>query len=195
MCGSSPFVLQGAFPLNLLLSKMSTGDSFWILIMHLLGENSLPPFHRLELHSSKEPPGQVINPVPSIYLKWVNSTSIFNKAITIALMQITKASGTAWCSGWRDFSIFSQILEAGFPHGCTRAEESQVMGNLWEMDCANGTEGRGLYTVFSSSLQLPTWWGFHWLQRASEQALKVGCLASLCNCVVVVVVEQEAHFL
>lgn len=38
MCGSSSFVLQEAFPLNLLLSKMSTGDSFWILIMHLLGE-------------------------------------------------------------------------------------------------------------------------------------------------------------
>jgi len=33
MCGSSAFVLQEAFPLNLLVSKMSAGDSFWILIM------------------------------------------------------------------------------------------------------------------------------------------------------------------
>lgn len=45
MCGFSPFVLQGAFQLNLLLSKMSMGDSFWILIMHLFGEELIvsPP--------------------------------------------------------------------------------------------------------------------------------------------------------
>lgn len=46
----------------------------------------------LELHSSKELQGQAINPMSSIYPEWVYSASIFNEAITIALMQMTSAS-------------------------------------------------------------------------------------------------------
>lgn len=92
MCGSSPFVLQGAFPLNLLLSKMSTGDSFGILIMHLLGEELIACLLHTEDTYQQGAPRSSLQP----HVFDTPGTSLFcqhvqYKEITIALMQMTNA--------------------------------------------------------------------------------------------------------